>query len=116
MRAHWSTPALIDGYLYAFSGRNATDSDFRCIDFKTGELQWSDPRRIRSSVTRVGDHLLVLEERGTLQVIQPNPTELKVIAEWPLDLEYPCWAAPVVVGDKLILRGDTKVLCMELSK
>ncbi len=123
LRAHWATPILIDGNLYGCSGRNPPDCDFRCVDFKTGDIKWTDPRRIRSSVTRVGDHLLVLEERGILRVIDPNPSELRTVAEWDLGLPdgdrpaigYPCWAAPIVVGNKLILRGTSKVLCLELA-
>ncbi len=122
-RAHWATPIVIDGYLYGCNGRNPPDSDFRCIDFQTGEVKWIDPRRIRSSVTRVGDHLVVLEERGRLQVVEPSPQELKVVAEWDLAvpdgdrpaISYPCWAAPIVVGDRLILRGTSQVLCLKLA-
>jgi outer membrane protein assembly factor BamB len=124
MRCHWATPILVDGYLYGCSGRNASDSDFRCIDFQTGELQWSDPRRIRSSVTRVGDHLIVLEERGLLQLIKANPQQLEVVAAWDLGLpagnrpalKYPCWSAPIVVGTKLLLRGTDQVICLELVR
>jgi outer membrane protein assembly factor BamB len=124
MRCHWSTPILVDGYLYGCSGRNAPDSDFRCIDFKTGEVQWSDPRRIRSSVTRVGEMLVVLEERGVVQVIKANPQRLEVVAEWNLNLregnrpaiEYPCWAAPVVVGTKLLVRGTNRVIGLDLAR
>jgi hypothetical protein len=124
MRCHWSTPILLDGYLYGCSGRNASDSDFRCIDFKTGEVQWSDPRRIRSSVTRVGEMLVVLEERGVVQVIKANPKRLEVVAEWNLNLregnrpaiEYPCWAAPVVVGTKLLVRGTNRVIGLDLAR
>ncbi len=122
MRVHWSTPVLVDGFLYGCSGRNAPDSDFRCVEYMTGEVQWSDPRRIRGSVTRAGNHLLVLEERGTLQVMKPNSERMEIIAEWDLSqadgtrpaISYPCWAAPVVVGDKLLLRGDETVLCLAL--
>ena len=123
MRCHWATPVLVDGFLYGCSGRNAPDSDFRCIDFKTGEVQWIDPRRVRSSVTRVGDHLIVLEERGTAQVIKVNTKQMEVIAEWNLDrsegtrpaIEYPCWAAPIVVGQQVILRGTNRVIGLELA-
>jgi hypothetical protein len=122
MRCHWATPVLVDGFLYGCSGRNPSDSDFRCIRFETGEVQWVDPRRIRSSVTRVGDHLVVLEELGKLQIIKADPRRMELVAQWDLSrpsadrpaIGYPCWAAPIVVGDKLIVRGDTKVLCMKL--
>lgn len=117
MGCHWSTPALIDGALYGCSGRNNSDSSFRCVDFETGELLWSDDRRIRSSVVRAGDHLIVLEEGGTLQIIQPNRKRLEVVAEYDFRdlLTRPCWAAPILVGNRLIVRGDRQVVCMKLA-
>lgn len=124
MRCHWATPILADGFLYGCSGRNAPDSDFRCINFKTGEVQWSDRRRIRSSVTRLGDYLLVLEERGLFQVLKANPEKLELIAQWDFSkpdgerpsIGYPCWSAPVVVGDRLIVRGTDRVVCLQIEK
>lgn len=121
MRCHWSTPVLVDGFLYGCSGRNAPDSDFRCIDFRTGQVRWQDDRRIRSSVTRLGDHLLVMEERGLLQVLKADPQQLQVVAEWDLaeasgerpPLQYPCWSAPIVIDDKLLVRGTERVLCLQ---
>ncbi|QDT07219.1 outer membrane biogenesis protein BamB [Rubripirellula lacrimiformis] len=124
MRSHWATPVLVDGFLYGCSGRNGPDSDLRCIDWATGEVKWKDARRIRSSITRSGDHLIVLEERGDAQVIGATPTGLEVIADWPLSqpdgdrpaLRYPCWAAPIAVGDRVILRGDDQVICLRLAR
>lgn len=120
MRSHWSTPVLVGDFLYGCSGRNAPDSDFRCVSFSTGKVQWVDPRRTRSSVTRWGDHLLVMEERGLLEVMKVNPQKMEVVASHDLSvadgdrpaLQFPCWSAPVVVGDRLLLRGDQKVICL----
>lgn len=116
MRCHWSTPILLDGYLYGCSGRNNPDSDFRCVEFATGELQWNDDRHMRSSVTLADGHLIVWEERGTMQIVRPNPEKLDVVAEYDFSdrLGYPCWAAPIVVGDRLLIRGDETVLCLRL--
>ena len=123
MRCHWSTPSLINGFLYGCSGRNAPDSDLRCVELQTGNVKWMDPRRIRSSTTRVDNHLLVLEERGVLQILNVNPEKMDLVAEWDLavpkpprpDIQYPCWAAPIVVGDLLLVRGNRKVLCFKLA-
>ena len=120
MRCHWSTPVLHGGFLFGCSGRNAPDSDFRCVDFGTGAVRWSDPRRIRSSVTRVGDHLVVFEERGVLQILKANPERLEEVALLDLTqaapglprMRYPCWSAPVVIGDKMLLRDTDKVVCL----
>ncbi|WP_442507164.1 PQQ-binding-like beta-propeller repeat protein [Novipirellula sp. SH528] len=122
MRSHWATPVLIDGFLYGCSGRNAPDSDFRCIQWDTGEVKWSDPRRTRSSATRVGDVMLVLEERGTLQVVKANSEKFELVNEWRLDegdadvppIRYPCWSAPIVVGNRMLVRGDDRVVCFEI--
>ncbi len=124
MRSHWATPVLVDEYLYGCSGRNAPDSDLRCIDWHTGEVKWTDSRRIRSSLTRVGNHLIVLEERGRAEVIRATPAKMDVVATWPLDkpegnrpaLEFPCWAAPIVVDDRMIVRGDDQVVCLKLPR
>jgi hypothetical protein len=126
-RAHWSTPVLIDGYIYGCSGRNGPDTDFRCVRFDDGEVQWfdRDHERQRSSVLAVDGYLIVLGEAGRLELIRPNPKELTVLASAelgelasPLDgeplLRYPCWAAPVLAHGLLYLRGENHLLCLEL--
>ncbi|KAA5546345.1 PQQ-binding-like beta-propeller repeat protein [Roseiconus nitratireducens] len=117
MRCHWSTPILIDGYLYGCSGRNNPDSDFRCVRWDTGEVAWNDERRIRTSVTLAGDHLVVWDEKGRMQIVRPTPERLDVVAEYDFRdrLSYYCWAAPIVVGNRMLIRGDENVLCLALD-
>ncbi len=123
MRSHWATPILVDGNLYGCSGRNAPDSDLRCIDWLSGEVKWVDERRTRTQVTRAGDVLIVLEERGTIEIIRPTPEKLDVIATWKLGqpngdrpaITFPCWAAPIVDGNQVLVRGDRTVLCLEVG-
>lgn len=126
-RAHWSTPVLLDGYLYGCSGRNEPDSDLRCVRFSDGEVQWFDRNhdRRRSSVLAVDGYLIVLGEYGLLELVEPDPRELKVLATVDLNqlsserdglplLEYPCWAAPVLSHGLLYLRGRDRLVCLDL--
>ncbi len=124
-RAHWSTPVLIDGYLYGCSGRNQPDSDFRCVRLSDGQVQWTDRRHERSSVLSVDGHLIVLGENGRLELMRPNPKRLEVLAEVDLSevpdpasgeplLQYPCWAAPVLSRGKLFVRGNQRLVCFDL--
>ena len=117
MRCHWSTPILVDGFLYGCSGRNNPDSDFRCVEFLTGKVRWNDDRRIRTSVARAGEHLVVLDEKGQVQVVRPRPERLDVVAEYDFSdqIRSPCWAAPIIVGDRMLLRGDRNVLCLAIA-
>lgn len=124
-RAHWATPVVIDGYLYGCSGRNEPDSDFRCVRLSDGHVQWAVRRHERSSVLSVDGYLVVLGENGHLELIRPNPEKPEVIARADLSqindprdgqplLEPPCWAAPVLSHGLMYIRGNTKLLCLEL--
>jgi len=64
-----------------------------------------------------------MEERGLLQVLKANPDQRELVAQWDLGeasgdrppLEYPCWSAPIVVDDKVLVRGNKRVLCLQLA-
>jgi len=131
LRCHLSTPILQNGFLYGCSGRNAPDSDFRCVDFATGKVQWTALDRRRSTASRIGDVLLVLKETGDLHIVRCTPGKYDEIAVWSLGqastqqaageknrpaLRYPCWAAPIIVDDCMVIRGDEQVICLELPR
>lgn len=125
-RAHWSTPALIDGHLYGCSGRNGPDSDFRCVRWKDAKVMWTwrEPRNQRASVLSVDGYLLVLYENGVLDLVQPNPEKYELIRSVDLSrlpaadgtplLDEPCWAAPVLSHGLLLVRGNSHLLCFDL--
>jgi outer membrane protein assembly factor BamB len=124
-RAHWATPICIGDSLFGCSGRNPPDSDLRCIDWLTGKVNWLDPRRERTSLLAIDDHLVVLGERGELELIEASPVAYRSVTSislaevdpaWPdrPRLLYPCWAAPIVSHGLMYVRGDNAVICFEL--
>jgi len=134
MLAHWNTPIYIDGYLYGCSGRNSPDADLRCIEWKTGKVKWVEqtPRigRERSSLLYVDGHLVALGEYGSLKLIKVNPEQYELVSQVVLRetteatdqlrfgarplLKHPCWAAPVLSHGLLFVRGDDRVVCLDL--
>jgi outer membrane protein assembly factor BamB len=126
MRAHWSTPIEIDGFVYGCSGRNAGDADLRCIRWDDGALQWSDRRRVRSSLLAVDSHLIVLDESGKLELHRVNPKQMDRIAEMDLtdltpqgsqaSFQPPCWAAPIVANGQLLVRGNGEMASFQLLR
>jgi len=131
MQAHWNTPVYVDGYLYGCSGRHTENAELRCIEWKTGKVMWSEPGLTRTSLTYIDGHFLCLGEYGTLHLIKVNPEKFEPVAELTLTrpvngpipegfaaarplLKYPCWAAPVVAQGLLYLRGDDRLVCLEL--
>jgi len=122
LRSHLSTPILHDGFMYACSGRNAPDSDFRCVRWSDGEVMWTALSRRRSTATLLGDVLLVLKETGELHLVLATPDDFDQLAVWDLSepvgqrpaIRYPCWSAPIVVGDRILVRGDNTLLCLRI--
>lgn len=130
MQAHWMTPIYHQGYLYGSSGRHTENAEFRCIEWKTGKVMWSEPGLTRLSLLLIDDHLLGLTEYGTLFLAAASPEKFTLLAEAaPTQpeagpepagakrealLKYPCWAAPIVSQGLLYVRGEDRLVCLEL--
>jgi outer membrane protein assembly factor BamB len=129
MELHWTTPIYLDGYLYACSGRNEPDARMRCVEFKTGKLMWDVDESWPSHSTRTPSvygrgssiladgKLITLGEGGILGLFKPNPAKQEEICRYQVpQLQYPCWAAPVLSNKKLYLRNDDHLVCLDLAK
>jgi outer membrane protein assembly factor BamB len=101
--------------VYASSGRHTEDGDLRCVELATGDVKWRQKRTKRCSLTLVDGHLISLSEYGELALIKPNPEKYEVVSKYAVpELEYPCWAAPVVSNGLLYVRGERKLVALEL--
>jgi hypothetical protein len=128
LEIHWSTPIYLDGYLYAFSGRNEPDARFRCVEFKTGKVMWdrdeswpkygeADGKYGRGSAILADGKLIVLGESGLLGLFKPNPQKPEEISRFQVpQLRHPCWAAPIISNRKLYLRSENKLLCLDFAR
>ena len=123
MATHWNTAVHHEGYLYGSSGRHSNNAELRCIDWKTGAVQWSVPRLTRSSLLYADGHFICLTEAGDLLLLRATPEQFEVVAtvqmkdpEAPSNplLEYPAWAAPILSHGLLYVRGKDRLVCLEL--
>jgi outer membrane protein assembly factor BamB len=122
MMCHWMTPIHVDGYLYGSSNRHDFNAELRCIELATGKIMWSERDLSRASLLQIDGHFICLGEEGTVRLLKINPKEYQeVSACQPRDpktkeklLAEPCWAAPIVSHGLLYLRGDGRLVCLEL--
>jgi outer membrane protein assembly factor BamB len=126
LQCHWNTPIYLDGYLYGCSGRHTENGELRCIDWKTGEVKWSEPELGRTSLLYVDGHFVCMGEYGTMHLLKANPEKFEEVARWTLReqfpaanagaplLRYPCWAAPILSHGLLYVRGRDRLVCLEL--
>ncbi|MCE9608623.1 MAG: PQQ-like beta-propeller repeat protein [Chthoniobacter sp.] len=136
LEVHWTRPVLLDGHLYAFTGRNEPDARFRCVALATGDIRWDrDEAWPNGGHTKLADgekppdvfgrgsailadgKLIVLGEAGLLGLFKPNPAKVEELGRWQVpQLRYPCWAAPVLANRLLYLRDEDHLLCYDLAK
>jgi hypothetical protein len=126
LKAHWATPVLLDGHVYGSSGRNSGDAVLACVDWKTGEVAWSEGGYGRASVALVCGHLLVLGEYGDLALVRATPERYDEVSRARVVgvvapgreadlLAPPCWAAPVIARGLLYVRGKDRLVCLDLT-
>jgi outer membrane protein assembly factor BamB len=130
MQTHWNTAVHHEGYLYGSSGRHSNNAELRCIELATGKVMWSEPDLSRSSLLYVDGHLICLAEYGELLLLKANPQKFDVVSRVTLKasttgpflpgfgppqlLEYPAWAAPVLSHGLLYVRGNARLVCLEV--
>jgi outer membrane protein assembly factor BamB len=121
MALHWNTPIEHEGYLYGSSGYHAPEAELRCVNWKTGDVKWSEPDMGRSSLLLVEDTLVCLSEDGVLRLVRATPEKYDELAEWEptaadgaLLLSYPAWAAPALADGLLYIQGKDRLLCLKL--
>jgi outer membrane protein assembly factor BamB len=124
LATHWATPIVSGDYLYSSSGRHQNSADFRCLNWRTGKVNWSKRDLGRCSATAVDGHLVVVGEEGRLLLVKQDSEKFSVVTEFePLEVEgkpevqfrSPCWSAPVVSHGLLWVRGKKKLVCFELT-
>ena len=129
LEIHWTTPILHEGHLYAFSGRNEPDSQFRCVELKTGKVKWSREEHWRAYSTKqpnvygrgsavlAESKLFVLGEGGLLGLFEANPAKPVELARHQVpELKYPCWAAPILSNKRLYVRSEDYLMCFDIAK
>ena len=122
LMCHWMTPIYHDGYVYGCSGRHTRTAELRCVELATGKVMWSEPDLTRSSLLMVDGHFVCLSEDGKLRLLKVNPHKYEQISELEVIdpktrqqlLDYPCWAAPVLANGLMYVRGEDRLVCLEL--
>ena len=127
-------PFVIDGHLYFLANENSNHKTATrrkkgglvCFDLDGKEL-WStgnDPFMGRGA-SLYADGIIIVQdgENGILRLVDPSPKGFKLLAEANVfgtdptskkDLRY--WSPLALSDGKLLMRGQNKLLCVDLKK
>lgn len=122
LMAHWTTPVHHGGHVYGSSGRHAGDAVVSCVEWATGAVRWTAPGLGRASLVLADGHLVVLGEFGDLVLARADPDGWHEVSRarpvgddsTPL-LAPPCWAAPAIARGLLFVRGEGRIVCLDLA-
>jgi len=105
----FQSAVLHDGHLYA-----SDQKDLKCVEFLTGKEVWKEKRVPNGTVVLADGHLVVLTEKGELQIAPATPRGYVPTANVRI-LEGRCWTLPVLHQGKLYARDLEKMVCLDLK-
>lgn len=129
-----ASSVLIDGYVYGFDLRDIQTSrhrpsrgEFRCMDFKTGEIRWSSKKPgqamivvARSPTSKqpaaTPPKMLLFNDRGEVILVRANPNRYEELARTEVFSGEICWSAPALDRGRLYLRSPTRAACLYVGE
>src|SRR4029450_2364858 len=100
---------LLNVFLYGPDGNNSegagrSPTSLRCLDWKTGQIKWTEPKLAFNDLIAVGGKLLVLTEMGDLVLAEASPDGYKELGSAHV-IEGRAFTAPVFANGRAYLRN-----------
>ncbi|MFC2129697.1 PQQ-binding-like beta-propeller repeat protein [Bacteroidota bacterium] len=107
-----------DNYLYGANWIHNRDGNWCCLDWKTGELMYEEKWQNKGSIILADDLMYCYEEKdGHIALVEPTPTEFKVISSFQVDEgKGPYWAHPVIHNGVLYIRHGEVLMAYDISQ
>ncbi|MCS7166609.1 MAG: PQQ-binding-like beta-propeller repeat protein [Gemmatales bacterium] len=121
LHCYFSTPVVANKHLYLVTGQLLPPlAVLRCVDWASGKILWSRDGagqwvgKYHASLLLADDKLLVLQEDGTLLLLEPSPEGYKELARASVCGQT--WAHPALSDHLLVVRDAKEVRCIPLPK
>ena len=118
-RTNITTPVLVDGYLYGLGSSRGKNSEFVCLNHKTGKTEWSQRGFTDyASVISIGETLLIHGSRGAVTLLKATPAKFTQLGHIE-NASQTSWTFPVYSGGVLFLKdglrdGKNKLTALKL--
>jgi outer membrane protein assembly factor BamB len=112
---HYATSVYANGVLYGFHGRQEYGPSLRAVDFRSGQVKWSEEKFGAGTVTLAGDQLVVVRENGELLLAPATPAGFKPTGRAKV-LAGTVRAYPALDAGLLYVRNDDTLVCLDLRR
>ena len=109
MRNHFNTSVALDGHLYGFD-----KGMLKCIEAATGTQKWVTRGLGKGSLIYADGMLIVLSERGKLQLAEASTESFKPLASHQV-LKGRCWTQPTLTDGRLYVRNGEELVCIDMK-
>jgi len=116
---HYATSVEHNGFLYGIHGR--TDPGFspraklRCVDLSKRSVCWETDSIGAATITRAGDHLIILTEKGELIDVPATSEGFRSKCRAQV-LTSPVRAFPALADGFFYARSKDQLVCLDLGK
>lgn len=90
--------------------------EFRCLDWKTGEVRWSDASIGHATVLSADGKLILFNDRGELILAHADAGIYREIGRAAVFRDEVCWTAPALSDGLLYLRTQSHAACIDLRE
>ena len=116
LSCHYGTPVYKDGYLYGFDGRQEEGARLRCVEMKSGKVQWTSENFGCGSMILADGKLVILTEDGDLVLAKASPEKYEELARAAVLTNRPCRAPTALADGRLYGRDGKKLACWDLRE
>jgi outer membrane protein assembly factor BamB len=115
---HHGQMILHDGFVYF--GNKHRNGLPTCVELESGKIAWGGNQRGPGSgsaaITYADGNLVFRYESGEVALIEATPDAYQLKGHFKPDYisRNPCWAHPVVIGGRLYLRDQDKLMCYDV--
>lgn len=104
MRNKFNACVAINGSIYGFD-----ESNLRCVDWKTGKVQWEKGGLGMGSLAACNGKLVILSEKGELVIAEATPSAFTEVSRTQA-LSFKCWSSPAIADGRIYVRNDKGTL------
>ena len=118
MRNQFNSSVLLNGFLWGIDGDAGSAATLKCLEFRTGQMKWSEAGIGAGALMAADGKLIVLSESGALIVAAATSERFQPISRAQV-LGGKCWTVPVLANGRIYCRnasGDLVCVDVRLNK
>ncbi len=117
LSSHYTTPVLINGYLYGIHGRVDFPGDlsFRCVNLKSGKVEWSKKWRSGAAIINAKNLTIAQMDDGELWLFEVSPKKMAIKRRIPV-ISGETRAHPALVRGIYLVKSDSSFVAVDLRK